>query len=189
MADIFFDDSMTQIINGRIENITNDNRNLLVTVSYSNRPNSDRRDQTIRLVVNNRTFVFDEFGNSIPASELIPGMIINASVSSAMTRSIPPQSTAFLIRIVRRPVSDNVVTGRIIDVDRNSRMFTTITGNNASSIIRFRVPDNTRIFDIQGRPMGFARLLPGMRVQVRHAAFMTASIPPQTTALEIRVIR
>ena len=37
--------------------------------------------------------------------------------------------------------------------------------------------------------MGFSRLFPGLRVRVRHANFMTASIPPQTTALEVRVIR
>lgn len=188
MDNMFFDDSIIYISNGLIDNVTTDNRNRLVTVSYSNRPNSNRREQTVRLVVNNRTLIFDEFGNTVPTSELVRGMIINAAFSSAMTRSIPPQANAYMIRIVRRPASDNIVTGRIIDVDRESRMFTTITGNNPSSIIRFSVPSNARIFDMQGRPMSFARLFPGLRVQVRHASFMTASIPPQTTAREIRVL-
>lgn len=40
-----------------------------------------------------------------------------------------------------------------------------------------------------GRPMNFSGLVSGLRVRVRHAAFMTASIPPQTTAFEIRVVR
>lgn len=196
-------DTFTEIQRGRIEEITRDNRNTLVTVSYQdgrgrdmdwNRQNDHRRDgnpieQQIRLVVNNRTIIFDEFGNTIRPNELQRDMIINAIVSSAMTRSIPPQATAYVIRITRRPVSDNTVIGRIIDIDRNSRMFTTITANNPTSIIRFSVPNNTPIFDILGRPMGFSGLFPGLRVQVRHAAFMTASIPPQTTAREIRVIR
>lgn len=196
-------DTFTEIQRGRIEEITRDNRNTLVTVSYQdgrgrdmdwNRQNDrgrdrDRIEQQIRLVVNNRTIIFDEFGNTIRPNELQRDMIINAIVSSAMTRSIPPQATAYVIRITRRPVSDNTITGRIIDIDRNSRMFTTITGNNPTSIIRFSVPNNTPIFDILGRPMGFSGLFPGLRVQVRHAAFMTASIPPQTTAREIRVIR
>lgn len=186
-------DTFIEIQRGRIEEITRDNRNTLITVSYSDErernSGRNRMEQQIRLVVNNRTFIFDEFGNTIQPNELQRGMTINAIVSSAMTRSIPPQATAYVIRILRRPVSDNVVTGRIIDVDRNSRMFTTITDNNPSSIIRFSVPNNTPIFDMEGRPMGFARLFPGLRVRVRHAAFMTASIPPQTTALEIRVIR
>ncbi len=183
------DDAFVTISRGRIENITRDNRNTLITVSYSQGRNPNRIDQRIRIVVSNRTLIFDEFGNTIQASELTRDMIIDAVVSSAMTRSIPPQANAYAIRIIRRPVSENVVTGRIIDIDRDSRMFTTITGNNPASIIRFRVNNNTRIFDMQGRPMGFSRLFPGLRVQVRHADFMTASIPPQTTAFEVRVIR
>ena len=204
MDTVFFNegilnDTFIEIQRGRIEEITRDNRNTLVTVSYRDgRGRDDDRDRDrdrnrvdtqIRLVVTNRTFIFDEFGNTIRPSELQHGMTISAIVSSAMTRSIPPQATAYVIRILRRPVSDDVITGRIIDIDRDSRMFTTITGNTPTSIVRFSVPNNTPIFDIQGRPMGFSRLFPGVRVQVRHAAFMTASIPPQTTAREIRVIR
>lgn len=181
-------DSFVTINRGRIENITNDNRNLLITVTYARGQGRDRIDDRIRMVVNNRTLIFDEFGNIIRPSELTRDMIINAVVSSAMTRSMPPQATAYAIRVIRRPVSDTTITGRIIDIDRDSRMFTTITGNDPRSVVRFSVPMNTPIFDMQGRPMGFARLFPGLRVQVRHANFMTASIPPQTTAREIRVI-
>lgn len=189
MNDAMMNDAFVTINRGRIENITNDNRNILVTVAYSRGAGRDRIDDRLRMVVNNRTILLDEFGNRIRASELTRDMIINAIVSSSMTRSIPPQATAYAIRVLRRPVSDNVITGRIIDIDRDSRMFTTITGNNSRSIVRFSVPMNTPIFDMQGRPMGFSRLFPGLRVQVRHANFMTASIPPQTTAREIRVIR
>ena len=34
----------------------------------------------------------------------------------------------------------------------------------------------------------FNGLVPGMRVEVRYANFMTNSIPPQTTALEVKVL-
>lgn len=84
---------------------------------------------------------------------------------------------------------DNITIGRIIDVNREYRNFTVVAGRNLSSTIRFNVPMRARILDIFGRPMDFARLMPGWRVQVRHASFMTASIPPQTTAFEVRVIR
>lgn len=188
MNDAFMTDAFVTINRGRIENITNDNRNTLITVAYSRGQGRDRMDERIRMVVNNQTLIFDEFGNTIRPSELTRDMIINAIVSSSMTRSIPPQATAYAIRVIRRPVSDNVITGRIIDIDQNSRMFTTITGSNPRSTVRFSVPMNTPIFDMQGRPMSFSRLFPGLRVQVRHDNFMTASIPPQTTAREIRVL-
>lgn len=84
---------------------------------------------------------------------------------------------------------DNIIVGRIINIDRDARTFTTISDGNRSSVIRFNVPPNARIFDIFGRPINFSRLVPGLRVQVRHASFMTPSIPPQTTALVIRVLR
>ncbi|MBQ7955762.1 MAG: hypothetical protein IJ282_08420 [Lachnospiraceae bacterium] len=90
---------------------------------------------------------------------------------------------------IRQNRPDNITIGRIVDVDRQSRSFTTISDRDLSSVIRFNVPREARIFDIFGRPMNFSELRPGMRVQVRHAAFMTLSIPPQTTAFVIRVIR
>lgn len=85
------------------------------------------------------------------------------------------------------PQNNNITVGAIVDVDRQNRSFTTISNGNPLSIIRFNVPNNAFIFDRFGRPMDFNRLMPGMRVWVRHANFMTNSIPPQTTAFEIRV--
>ena len=75
-----------------------------------------------------------------------------------------------------------------MDVDRQNRSLTTISDGNLSSVIRFNVADDAQIFNNFGRPMNFANLVPGLRVRVRHAAFMTMSIPPQTTAFEVRVI-
>ncbi len=85
------------------------------------------------------------------------------------------------------PPQTNVTTGAILEIDRQNRSFTTISNGNPFSITRFNVPNNAFIFDRMGRPMDFNRLTPGMRVWVRHANFMTFSIPPQTTAFEIRV--
>ncbi len=82
---------------------------------------------------------------------------------------------------------NDITTGAILNVDRQNRSFTTISHGNPFSVIRFNVPNNAFIFDRSGRPLDFNRLMPGMRVWVRHANFMTNSIPPQTTAFEIRV--
>jgi hypothetical protein len=55
--------------------------------------------------------------------------------------------------------------------------------------MRFNLSDDAQILNPMGRPMNFENLVPGLRVRVRHANFMTMSIPPQTTAFEVRVIR
>lgn len=189
MDNFFPENSIINISDALIENISFDNNTAFVTVSYRDCANCRIPNQTVRLVVGNNTLIFDERGNTIPVRSLRTGMLVNAAFSSAMTRGIPPQSSAFMIRIVRRPIPDNVTVGRIIDIDRQNRSFTAITDGNRSSIIRFNVPVDTLILDIVGRPMNFSRLMPGLRVRVRHASFMTASIPPQTTAFEVRVIR
>lgn len=182
------DNSTLSISNGIIENITSDNNTTFVTVSHTDRTNNRQNQQTLRLVVGNNTLILDENDNPVPVAVLRTGMTINAVVSSAITRSIPPQASAFLIRIVRRPVPNNITTGRIVDVNRQNRSFTTISDGNLSSIIRFNVPANTLVLDRIGRRANFSALFPGQRVRVRHASFMTASIPPQTTAFEIRIL-
>ena len=176
------------ITNATIEDITSERNTTFVTVTYTSREDNRRNEQTVRLVVGPRTIILNANGSPVTANALRKGMTINAAISSAMTRSIPPQSTAYLIRIIGRQRPDNITIGNILDVDRNNRSFTTISDRDFSTIIRFNVPQYAMIVDRIGRPMNFSRLSPGMRVRVRHAEFMTASIPPQTTAFEIRVL-
>lgn len=189
MDEYFPEGSVIHISSGVIEEITSRNNTFLITVSYSDSTNRRNPEQRIRLVVDNNTLILNENGRPVPPRELRVGMTINAVVSSAMTRSIPPQATAFLIRIIRRSSTpDRTTVGRIINIDNQNRNFTTVSDGNVSSIIRFNVPTNAIILDRFGIPMSFSRLMPGLRVRVRHASFMTASIPPQTTAFEIRVM-
>lgn len=90
--------------------------------------------------------------------------------------------------LFRRTQQDSVTSGSILDIDRNNRSFTTIRDRDFSSRIRFNVPEDVMIMNRSGRPVGFSSMTPGMRVRVRHANFMTASIPPQTTAFEIQIL-
>lgn len=174
--------------NGRITELFSDRGTILATVVYLDGPRGRQTEQTVRLAIGPNTIVLNTNGVPIRSSALSEGMIINASFSSAMTRSIPPQANAYIVTVVRRPPSDNITVGRILDINRNNRNFTTISDRDLSSIIQFNVPQNAIILDRFGRPMNFNRLNPGMRVRVRHANFMTASIPPQTTAFEVRVL-
>lgn len=175
------------VANAIIDNISADENVTYVTISYMEHANRRPTNRTLRLVVGRTTTILNETGNFIPVSELEPGMIVNATFSSAMTRSNPPQAVAFLIRIVRS-LPDYTVIGNILEIDRENRTLTTIQGQNRNSIIRFNVPQDTPVLDQNGASMNFNRLMPGMRVKVRHAEFMTLSIPPQTTAFEIQVL-
>lgn len=180
---------LTQITNATIDEIETGRNGSFVLVSYRDCPNCNRDNQMIRLNVGNNTVIMDENSNRIPLTDLRVGMTVNAAFSNATTRSIPPQSAAYVIQVAGRPRNDNVTVGRIVDVNRQNRNFSTISDGNVSSVMRFNVADNTQILNGMGRPMSFSNLVPGLRVRVRHAAFMTMSIPPQTTAFEVRVIR
>lgn len=176
------------ISNAVIDEISSERGTTFVTATYQNVQNRQRPQQTVRLVVRPSTVILNTNGIPIPASMLRTGMTINAVISSAMTRSIPPQATAYVIKVTSRQLPESTTTGNILSIDRDNRSFTTIRDQDTSSIIRFNVPKNVMIFNRNGTPVGFHALRTGMRVRVRHANFMTASIPPQTTAFEIRIL-
>ena len=178
---------VTNIFNGRIEDISFENVTAFVTVSYTDCSTCPVARQMIRLLVNNNTRILDENGRPVPINFLRVGMIVNASFSSATTRSNPPQSVAYMIRVVQRNISDSTTIGVITDINRQNRSFITISNGNPVSVTQFNVPENALIFDRFGRPISFSALRQGMRVFVRHANFMTPSIPPQTTAFEVQV--
>ena len=183
--------AVTNILNGTIEEISQDRNNTLVTVAYKERFNNRGEEKRVRMVVGPRTVVVSKDGVAVSSSELREGMKINAIISNAQTRSIPPQSEAFFIEIVKEAEMDknyNTTIGRIVDVDQNNRNFTTISEGNFASIIRFNVGENVKVLDRRGRNIGFSGLRPGMRVEVKYADFMTASIPPQTTAFEVKIL-
>lgn len=173
------------ISNAVIEEITNERDGVLATVVYRERPRSAER--TVRLVVTRDTRIFDVNRRRLNPRDLEVGMVIDAFISTAMTRSIPPQARAFEIFVIERRVSRQETVGRIIQVNTRDNFILTLSGSN--NIIRFNVGPETVILDLFGRRIRLSDLFSGLRVRVEHATFMTASIPPQTFAFVIQVIR
>lgn len=185
--------NLMQINNGLIEEVTclNDTSGFIV-VSYSvPEENNMTSIQNIRLNLGRNTTVINNFGQSMCICCLQSGMWINAVFSSRMTRSIPPQSFAYLISVQRnaqlpqRPFS--TTTGRIVLIDAENQFFVT-RDINTNSEVRFNVSNTTVFINRFGIPMRFRDLRLNQTVRVTHANFMTASIPPQTTAFEVRVV-
>lgn len=156
-----------------------------ITINYKD---EEGKEKAIELVLNERTIVLGM--NGIPTSEavLAEGMTVSATFSKNMTRSIPPQATAYIVVITAWPIQEEITRGIILKVDRANRSFILSNEEDFSSVIQFNVSDETMILNRFGRPIEFFGLNPGMRVQVRHANFTTNSIPPQTAAFEVRVL-
>lgn len=174
----------------RIEEINSaDNRtgNLLVSYDIETHDKSIKKE-FLRLIISNQTHIMNEFAEPLLICDLEKGMYVDASFSSAMAMSLPPQSRAYEI-IVRSNMPKVVVTtDRVIEVDVvNSFLF---TGNPYEMIdqMRFVVSNATVILDTAGNRISLNQIKPGQLVRVEHAAFQTMSIPPQTTAFRIQVL-
>ena len=181
--------NVIRVFSAVIEEIFRDRNATLVTVVYDNCIGCTGQSNRVRLVVNQETDIYDERGRIIRAGELERGMTVDAEFSSAMTRSIPPQAQAFFIRVTGRINRTITTTGRIVEVNTRNNSILVLRDQNPSSLIRFNISNDTVILDPFGRRTPLSSMRPGFRVRVEHAAFMTASIPPQTTAFTVRVIR
>jgi hypothetical protein len=172
-----------------IENINWDSRNAFVTISYGVMDrNRTMNMQIVTLVAGRDTIIRDSSGRLMSFRNLREGMIVDAVFSAAMTRSIPPQSRAFSITVVREQNQSAFTEGRVMEVNTDYEFF--ITGNpfDIYSQMRFNVSDSTVIRDRRGRRIRLRDLRPGDFVRVEHAIFQTMSIPPQTTAFEVQVL-
>lgn len=190
MPETFIDSNFViNVFNAVIDDIYSDQRNRFVTISYNECVRCVNNVNRVTLIVDNNTLIIDQWGNTITANRLRRGMNINASFSTVMTRSIPPQTVAYTIQLLNSTPSYNTTDGRIVNVDRTNRFITVLANSNMSPIIRFNIAPDAIIMTPFGRATGISSLTPGMRVRITHATFMTLSIPPQTTAYRIQIMR
>lgn len=181
--------NVIRVFSAVIREITRDRNTTFVTVVYHDCIGCSGVGDTVRLVVNQETDIYDERGRSIRAGELERGMTVDANFSTAMTRSIPPQAQAFFIRVIRRQNQNVTTVGRLIEVNTRNNFIMVLRNQNPSSVIRFNISPNTVILDFFGRRTSLSSLQPGLRVRVEHSSAVTASIPPQSAAFTVQMIR
>lgn len=161
-----------------------------ILISYSvPKANNIVSIQNIRLNISRDTVILNSSGQRMCTCCIQEGMWVNVVFSARMTRSIPPQSNAFLIIVQRRPqLSSSVTTDRIAFIDTENNFLYTGNPNDINSQTRFVFTDATSIRDRAGRSINLHALRSGQPVRITHADFQTLSIPPQTTAFDIQLI-
>lgn len=183
--------NVMQINNALVEDVSNINNTTgFIVISYMDyAPDGTAFTNLLRLNVSRDTAVINLSGGRNCLCDIREGMRVDAVFSPRMTRSIPPQSNAFLI-VARSntAASTDTTTARILSVEPSMNYI--LTGNpfNINSQTRFTVSDNTIIRNRFGNPISLSDLRPGQTVRIIHANFRTASIPPQTTAFYIQVV-
>ena len=190
LGSIITQGNFLRIDNAFVDEVSSSGRNTgFIIISYSVPWQSGVTTvQQLRLNVNNNTAIMNSFRMPIRLSDIRRGMRVDVTFSPSMTRSIPPQSTAFTI-VTRQPPrpSANTTTQRVIWIDCNNSQLLAGMPNNISRITRYIVTSSTVILNRNGFPIRLCDLRPGQLVQITHATFQTASIPPQTTAFRIQV--
>lgn len=163
----------------------------LITITYyvKDRHYTNHR-YTVTLVTNQRTRIKDQFGKTMPARHLTPGMVVNAQFSSEMTRSQPPQANAYSISVLRQSQDSRMEEGRILEVTdrRNSQLILTGRHGNPQSQMRYVINNDTLLRNQWGEPIPLSAFHAGQRVRIERSAAQTRSIPPQTNALSVQLI-
>lgn len=144
--------------------------------------------QEIQLNVGVDTIIMDENGAPLNLYDLNKGMRVNADFSSAMTRSIPPQSNAYRIVVLQEEVSVNITTDRVVSVDTNNNFLTTGNPYDMYDQMIFNISNETVILDRNRNAIPLEAIQPGQLVRVEHANFQTLSIPPQSPAYRVQVL-
>lgn len=145
--------------------------------------------QEVRLNVGNNTVIMDEGGSSLNLYDLREGMRIDGDFSSAMTRSIPPQSQAYRIVVLQEDVSVTITTDRVVSVDRNNGFLFTGNSYDMYDQMIFTISNETVILDRKNNIIPLEAIQPGQLVRVEHAIFQTLSIPPQSPAYRVQVLK
>ena len=177
--------------NAIIQSISRNRHNGFVTISYQMIGRNPMNGQyLVTLVTGRNTRIKDQFGKVIGLRGLREGMVVNARFSPAMTKSMPPQSTAYQITIVMQNEASIMDEGRILEIEFGRGYDYLLTGleDNIYSQMRYTIGNSTLIRDQRGNPISIRALRPGQLVRIERASFQTMSIPPQTPALTVQII-
>ncbi len=160
-----------------------------ILISYTiPRRNIRNQNEQIRLNVSQYTIIISQYGESLSLCNLDVGMRVNAEFSAAVTSSIPPQSSAYSIIVLRGESDTMVTTDRVVSNDAVNGILTTGNPFVLSEQISFIISEDTIIIGRNGNRIPLGQVKPGQMVIVEHAAFQTRSIPPQSPAYRVKVI-
>ena len=143
--------------------------------------------QEVRLNVAEETIIIDEEGRPLNLYAFKEGMRIDADISAAMTRSIPPQSYAYRIVMLQEKASVTK-TDRVVGVDIENGFLLTGNPYDINDQFVFTISSETEIVDRNNNAISLEEIQPGQQVWVEHAIFQTLSIPPQSPAYRVKVL-
>lgn len=187
---IFLGDNIIHVDRALVEEVVVNNAStgyILISIDVSDENNVIYM-QEIRLNIGDNTIIIDENGIELNLDDLNEGMRVDADFSSAMTRSIPPQSSAYRIVVLEEEDSVEYTTDRVVSVDPSNGFLLTGNPNDMYDQMIFTISNQTVILNQDNEMIPLDEIQPGQLVRVEHAIFQTLSIPPQSPAYRVQII-
>lgn len=145
--------------------------------------------ELLRLNINKNTVILDYSGFPTDFSAIRKGMYVDAIYSPVLTRSNPPQSSAFLIVIkTDHQATLGFTMDQIIEVDIDNNCLYTGSADDTGNRIKFTISDKTFIRDQTGVPADIHSPQPGQSARIIHAALKNNGTPQEIAALYIQLI-
>lgn len=143
----------------------------------------------IQLNLNKDTKYFNQFGKKINPSDIKEGMVVKIEHSAMMTRSIPAQTSAISISIVKEQEENMKVEKQVVSVNKDTK--TVIIGDkeNPTEQLVLKINNDTKLLDQYNRVIKLENIKEGMTVSVEHSKSMTRSIPAQTNAVSVQIVK
>lgn len=170
-------------VDGNVTNILETKNGHMITVKYG--------ENSIIFLVNKDTKIVDpSTEEKVNVEDIKEGDRLVVLHDSKMTRSLPPQTYAFKINVMKTDqAEENKVNGKVsgIKETKNGHM---ITVDYDKGNIIFNVDKDTKITDqLTKKELTVKDIEEGDTLVVIHDSKMTMSIPPQTYAYTISVLR
>ena len=148
-------ETIIEVKNAFVEEMyTPNSRTGYLLISYATTGENDMVNmELVHLNIGWDTILINQYGEHISLCSIIKGTYVNASFSSIMTRSIPPQSNAYRVVALVAFSPSSVTTDRIIRLDKDNNLLYVGNPNNESEQIRFVISSATSIVDRNGSPV------------------------------------
>jgi hypothetical protein len=151
----------------------------------------------IKLKINPGTNISDENNKTISLNDIKEGMTVKAYYPQGVTKSLPPQGVAKEIIITSKHNDIKLLTteGNIVDINeiKNGIMATVQEKNTTNPFegqIRLAINAETEIVnEVDGKKLTIDDIKDGIRIKAYYGPVVTMSIPAQSTAKKIIVVK
>lgn len=144
-------------------------------------------EKTLKFVKS--TSIYDQFGKDADYDYLQEDMIVDVEYAPSYSSSSYP--ALYTLRVVKHDSDAETTEDKVIkvEVNKNDSYIYTGTSDNANKQKLFIVDNDTVLRNEKGNAIKIADILKGQTIKVEHSPFSTKSIPPQSYAYTVQVIK